>query len=185
MTLAVVRSRSSAVVLLLLIHCLFCLWGFVFGICFVMQYSVFFLVLQLSWGGSESWLHYFNGLTDAFECLFSVALPHGAVGWSAVCGCRISWSYSLTFNNIHVLCNCEKMMRKNMTCNREYELFLPPHKKPNDWTTFSNLKLILLIKSISWPLFRVVMFGCRFPFTVMNLYVLWKQCILFNWSEST
>ena len=27
----------------------------------------------------------------------SVALPHGAVGWSAVCDCGISWSYSLTF----------------------------------------------------------------------------------------
>ena len=26
----------------------------------------------------------------------SVALPHGAVGWSAVCDCGISWSYSLT-----------------------------------------------------------------------------------------
>ena len=27
----------------------------------------------------------------------SVAVPHGAVGWSAVCDCGISWSYSLTF----------------------------------------------------------------------------------------
>ena len=26
-----------------------------------------------------------------------VTLPHGAVGWSAVCECGISWSYSLTF----------------------------------------------------------------------------------------
>ena len=25
-----------------------------------------------------------------------VSLPHGAVGWSAVCDCGISWSYSLT-----------------------------------------------------------------------------------------
>ena len=30
-----------------------------------------------------------------YKC--SVALPHGAVGWSAVCNCGISWSYSLTF----------------------------------------------------------------------------------------
>ena len=27
---------------------------------------------------------------------FYVALPHGAVGWSAVCECGIFWSYSLT-----------------------------------------------------------------------------------------
>ena len=26
-----------------------------------------------------------------------VALPYGAVGWSAVCDCGVSWSYSLTF----------------------------------------------------------------------------------------
>ena len=30
-----------------------------------------------------------------YKC--SVALPHGASGWSAVCDCGISWSYSLTF----------------------------------------------------------------------------------------
>ena len=30
------------------------------------------------------------------DCLRSVALPHGAVGWSAVRNCGISWSYSLT-----------------------------------------------------------------------------------------
>ena len=28
---------------------------------------------------------------------WSVALPRGAVGWSEVCDCGISWSYSLTF----------------------------------------------------------------------------------------
>ena len=26
----------------------------------------------------------------------AVSLPHGAVGWSVVCDCGISWSYSLT-----------------------------------------------------------------------------------------
>ena len=31
------------------------------------------------------------------DCKCSVALPHGAVGWSAVCDCGISWSYALTF----------------------------------------------------------------------------------------
>ena len=30
-----------------------------------------------------------------YKC--SVALPHGAVGWSAVCDCGISLTYSLTF----------------------------------------------------------------------------------------
>ena len=30
-----------------------------------------------------------------YKC--SMALPHGAVGWSAVCDCGISRSYSLTF----------------------------------------------------------------------------------------
>ena len=33
-----------------------------------------------------------------YKC--SVALLHGAVGWSAVCDCGISWSYSLTFCRI-------------------------------------------------------------------------------------
>ena len=27
-------------------------------------------------------------------CLWSVSLPHGAIGLSAVCNCDISWSYS-------------------------------------------------------------------------------------------
>ena len=28
-----------------------------------------------------------------------VTLPHSAVGWSAVCDCSISWSYSLFLNH--------------------------------------------------------------------------------------
>ena len=61
-----------------------------FGLCFVMHYLVFFL--------------FFNHLdeedrADCFalivflmscDCWRSVALPHGAVGWSAVCDCGIS-----------------------------------------------------------------------------------------------
>ena len=31
------------------------------------------------------------------SCDFYVALPHGAVGWSVVCDCGISWSYSHAF----------------------------------------------------------------------------------------
>ena len=30
-------------------------------------------------------------------CLCSVSPTHGAVGWSAVCACDISWSYALAF----------------------------------------------------------------------------------------
>ena len=29
-----------------------------------------------------------------------MALPHGAVGWYAVCDCGISWSYSLAFKPV-------------------------------------------------------------------------------------
>ena len=35
-------------------------------------------------------------------CKCSVALPHGAVGWSAVCDCGIYRPYLLTFSNKHV-----------------------------------------------------------------------------------
>ena len=45
----------------------------------------------------ESWLLYFNCLLAISGCRCSVSLPHGAFGWSAVCDCGISWSYSLTF----------------------------------------------------------------------------------------
>ena len=32
-----------------------------------------------------------------------VSHPQGAVGWSAVCDCGISWSYSLTFFHVSLL----------------------------------------------------------------------------------
>ena len=31
----------------------------------------------------------------SFDCKCFVSLPHGAMGWSVVCDCGISWSYSL------------------------------------------------------------------------------------------
>ena len=34
----------------------------------------------------------------SFDCYCSVFLPHGAMGWSAVCDCGISLSYSLNFS---------------------------------------------------------------------------------------
>ena len=64
---------SKAVVLLLFIYCLFysrCLWGIVFGACFVMQYVVSFLVLQPSRWGRESWLLKFYRLLDVMWLFF-------------------------------------------------------------------------------------------------------------------
>ena len=40
--------------------------------------------------GNSSWLLYFVCLPGVFDCYCSEALPHGAVGWSAVCDCAIS-----------------------------------------------------------------------------------------------
>ena len=34
-----------------------------------------------------------------------VSFPRGALGWSAVCDCGISWSYSLTFLSFHEMYN--------------------------------------------------------------------------------
>ena len=68
----------------------------VLGLCLVMQYFVSFLVLQSSHWGRESWQHYFYCLLDSMWLLwFFATLPCGAVGWSAVCDCALSWSYSL------------------------------------------------------------------------------------------
>ena len=39
-------------------------------------------------------------LSLSYRCIVTIyvlALPHGAVGWSAVSDCGISYSYSLTF----------------------------------------------------------------------------------------
>ena len=69
---------------------------FVVGCRFVVQYLMLFLVLQSPrCGKDKSWLLYFNCLL-----LVVLSLPHGAVGWSAVCVYGITWSYSLTFGVI-------------------------------------------------------------------------------------
>ena len=49
------------------------------------------------WG--ESWLVYFNCLTDVLWLfvLCYLCLPRSAFIWPAMCDCGISWSYSLTF----------------------------------------------------------------------------------------
>ena len=43
-----------------------------------------------------------------FDCLFTVSLPQGAVGWSTVFDCGFSWSYSLTF-----YCDLVQIISKN------------------------------------------------------------------------
>ena len=59
--------RFKAMGLVVLIHfnvpSIVC-WGFVFGPCFAINYLVFFLVLQSTGRGRESWLLYFNCLSD-------------------------------------------------------------------------------------------------------------------------
>ena len=64
--------------------------GFVLGSLFCYDC----LVLQSFHWGRESWLLYYYCL-DAMWLLLFFALPHIDVGWSAVCGCGISWSYLL------------------------------------------------------------------------------------------
>ena len=60
------------------------------GPCFAMHYLVAF-TLAIIWPR-----FYYKCLLDsAVDCLWcSVSLPHGDVGWAAVCNCGISWSYT-------------------------------------------------------------------------------------------
>ena len=74
-----------------------CLWGFCVGLCFGMHYVMPFLVLQSSLRGREGWLLTLIVFWMSCFCKCPVALPQGAVGWSAFCDCGISWSYSLNF----------------------------------------------------------------------------------------
>ena len=63
------------------------LWGSAFVQCSVVHCFVSFLVLQSSWWGGDSWLlNLFVILVSLRLLKCSVALPHGAMGWSAVCG---------------------------------------------------------------------------------------------------
>ena len=86
-------------VLLLLIHWLFvlslvgpgcCDWSL---LCYAFLSDL--LLLQSSGKGINSLLLYSKSLlASAVDCLWcSVSLPHGVVGWAAVCNCGISWSY--------------------------------------------------------------------------------------------
>ena len=65
--------------------------------CFVSQNFLSFLVLQSSrWGGVDGCFT-FVAFNMPCRCYRSLILHRGAVGWSVVCDCGISWSYSLTF----------------------------------------------------------------------------------------
>ena len=48
----------------------------------------------------NSWLLYFNCLlASAVYCLWCyVSLPHGVMGWAAVCNYGISWSHLFIFD---------------------------------------------------------------------------------------
>ena len=39
----------------------------------------------------------FNVFLMPYGCYCSLSLPYDVVGWSALCDCGFSWSYSLTF----------------------------------------------------------------------------------------
>ena len=70
----------------------------------VVWLSVLYLFLMLPWViiwyGSRCPLWFNNYLAEekragCVVAVCSLSLPHGAVGWSAVCDCGISWSYPL------------------------------------------------------------------------------------------
>ena len=67
------------------------------------------------------WTHLKNVCCFAFivfsmscYCKCPVALPHGTVGWSAVCECRISWSYSITFCYVEPMSNWISLFEHDM-----------------------------------------------------------------------
>ena len=63
-----------------------------------------FVVLQSSHWARGDWLLYFTCLLQSCDCWCFVSLPHGAVSWSAVCDCGITWSY-YDLKGAHVLIN--------------------------------------------------------------------------------
>ena len=66
-------------------------------VCSLWLWYFLIILTYYFWRGIENWLFAFIVLQMYCYYKCSVALPHGAVGWSAVCDCGISWSYSLTF----------------------------------------------------------------------------------------
>ena len=58
------------------------------GPCFIVHYLVSSFVI-ISLGKKDSWLLEFKYLLMSFDIYGSVSLPHGAVGWSTMCGCGV------------------------------------------------------------------------------------------------
>ena len=67
-----------------------------YGSRFVMQYISSFAIISLKKRVLVALLCLLDGMTCG--CLCTVSLPHGAVSWSAVCDCHISWSHSLALH---------------------------------------------------------------------------------------
>ena len=72
------------------------MWGFCVGLCFGMHYFVSDLVLRSSEEEERAGCFAFIVFWMSCYCKCFVALPHGALGWSAVCGCGIFF-IKLTF----------------------------------------------------------------------------------------
>ena len=114
--LAYVAVRSKTVVLLLLIFYAPPIGyrDFVFDLYFVMYYFVSFLVCNHL--DEEERACYFALIVFLMYCdgKCAVALPCGAVCYSAVCDCGISLSNLLTFVNVHKTSfNVEQMKKKS------------------------------------------------------------------------
>ena len=68
-----------------------------FGPCFAIQYLVSFLVCNHSAREERADRFILIVYLLSCDCKCSVSLPHGVVGWSAVCDCVIFWT--LRFKN--------------------------------------------------------------------------------------
>ena len=94
MTEAAVHSKALA---LFMIHCLMFLTFdgcFVFGPRFVLHCLLSIISLRKR----ERRLLYFNCvLFLSCDCFCTVSIPHGAVGWSPVYHCDISWPFVCLF----------------------------------------------------------------------------------------
>ena len=95
--------------------------------CFAIQYLVSILVLH-SFRSREERADCFILIVFLLscDCKCSVSLPHGVVGWSAVCDCGIFWT--LSFNNCaqHEDCGIFWTLRfKNCAQYRRLPDFIP------------------------------------------------------------
>ena len=74
--------------------------GYVLGPCFVIQYFVSFLFCNHLDGEEKAGCFTLTVFLVTCDSQCFVALPHGAVGSSAVCDCCITLSYSLAFYTV-------------------------------------------------------------------------------------